>query len=160
MLLMHGHIHPSLFLISLRPKNCVKKLLKRGYMHCNLFLMSIRPRKCMKKLLLRRHVYRNLFLISKIPKRYVKELLNLFRMSLFGASHGRGVWQKGPLPKICYTILRWWNFAQLCFTERRSKKYINRLTNPLNSADNSIFSRKISNIRYIKKYRYTLHFNT
>lgn len=96
MLLMHGHIHPSLFLISLRPKNCVKKLLKRGYMHCNLFLMSIKPRKCTKKLLLRRHVYRNLFFISKIPKRYVKELLNLFRTSLFGASHGRGYGKKAP----------------------------------------------------------------
>ena len=30
-------------------------------------------------------------------------LLTLFRMGIFGAAHGWGGRQKGPLPKICHT---------------------------------------------------------
>ena len=33
------------------------------------------------------------------------------------------------------------------------------MTHPLSFADISIFSPKISNFSYIKKYRYRLHFN-
>ena len=41
--------------------------------------------------------------------------------------------------------------------KEESKKYINHVTHPLTHI--SIFSPKISNFQYIRKYRYRLHFN-
>ena len=58
-------------------------------------------------------------------------LLILFRMGLFGTTHGWG--------------------------EGRQK---GSLTRPLSSADVSIFSPEISKFWCIKKYRYTFHFDT
>ena len=53
-----------------------------------------------------------------------------------------------------------WNLVQLYLTLKKSKKYLNRLTDPLSSADISIFSPEISNFCYIMKYRYRLRFYT
>ena len=73
-------------------------------------------------------------------------LLTLFRMGFFGAAHGWG----GEVKPVTH-ILQWWNLAQLYLTQRRCKKYMNHVTNPLNSADISIFSTEISKFCYIKK---------
>ena len=87
--------------------------------------------------------------------------LILFRMGIFGAAHGWGGGQKGaPSLKSVTHILQWWNLAHLYLTQRRSKKYMSPVTNPLSSADISIFSPEISKFCYIKKYRYRLHFST
>ena len=71
--------------------------------------------------------------------------------------------QKCPLPpaprKSVTYILQWWNLGRLYLTQRRFKTYINHVTHPLGFADITIFSQKISNFCYIKKYRYRLHFN-
>ena len=68
--------------------------------------------------------------------------------------------QKGSLLKSATHILHWWNLAQLYLTQKRSKKYMNPVTNPLSSAEINIFSPEISKSSYIKKYRYRLHFGT
>ena len=71
--------------------------------------------------------------------------------------------QKCPLSpaslKSVTYILQWWNLGRLYLTQRRFKTYINHVTHPLGFADITIFSQKISNFCYIKKYRYRLHFN-
>ena len=67
---------------------------------------------------------------------------------------------KAPPPlKTVTHILQWLNLAQLYLTKRRSRKYMNRVPHPLNSAEISIFSPEISRFYYIKKYRYRLHFD-
>ena len=67
---------------------------------------------------------------------------------------------KRPPSLISVThILQLWNLAQLYLTYRRSKKYINHVTQPMSSADISIFSPEISKFCYIKKCRYRLHFD-
>ena len=87
-------------------------------------------------------------------------ILTLFRMGFFGAAHG---WEWGafwpPSLKSASHILQWWNLAQLYLTLGRSKKCINHVTNPLSSADISIFSAETSKFCYIKKYTYTLEFD-
>ena len=69
---------------------------------------------------------------------------------------------KRPLPpKFCLThILQWWNLAQLCFTSRRSKKYIKSRDIRLSSGNIRLFSPEIGKFWYVKKYRYRLHFDT
>ena len=103
--------------------------------------------------------YQSLYFCST---KYMDSLtLTMFRMGFFGAAHGWGWGQKGPLSLKSVThILQWWNLAQLYLTQRRSKKYMNHVTHPLSSADISIFSPEISKFCYIKKYRYRLHFGT
>ena len=86
-------------------------------------------------------------------------VLTLFMMGIFGAAHGWGG-QKCPFPKICHTYPTMMKLGTVTLTQRRSKKYINHVTQPLSSADISIFSPKISKFCYIKKYRYRLHFDT
>ena len=73
-----------------------------------------------------------------------------------GAAHGRG--QK-ILPKTFYTHPKMMNFDSYTLP-KEDPKNINYATDPLSSADVSIFSPEISNFCYIKKYRYRLHFNT
>ena len=75
-----------------------------------------------------------------------------------GAGGGR---QKGfpSLKSVTYN-LQWWNLAYLYFSYRTSKKYVNHVAHPLNSADISIFLPGISKFCYIKKYRYRLYFDT
>ena len=85
--------------------------------------------------------------------------LTLFS-SLSRAAHGWGKAKKPPPSlKSATHILQQWNLAQLYLTQRRSKKYMNQVTHPLNSADISIFSLEISKFCHIKKYRYRLHFD-
>ena len=63
--------------------------------------------------------------------------------------------QDGPFrgcsrsPKSVTHTPQWWNFAWLYHTWRRSKKYINHVTHPLDSADISNFSPAISIFCYI-----------
>ena len=66
--------------------------------------------------------------------------LTLFRIGFFGAGHG---WERGK--KAATHTLQWWNLAQLYLTQRRSKKYMNNVTQPLISADINIFYRKSAN---------------
>ena len=69
--------------------------------------------------------------------------------------------QKRPLSLKSVThILQWWNLAQLYHTQRRSKKFMNHVRHPLNSAGISIFSSEIRKFCYIKKQRYRLHLST
>ena len=70
------------------------------------------------------------------------------------------VHDKFSLIKSVTHILQRWNVAQLYLTQRRSKTYMNHVTQPLSSADISIFSPEISKFRYFKKYRYRLYFDT
>ena len=87
-------------------------------------------------------------------------ILTLFRMGFFGAAHGWGEPKSHPPSLISVThILQWWNLAQLYLTQTRSKKYMNHVRHPLNSADICIFSPEISKFCYIKKYRYRLYFD-
>ena len=72
----------------------------------------------------------------------------------------RGCSRAPPSLKSVTHILQWWNLANLCLTQRWSKKYMNRVTLPLISADITIFSSEISKFCYIKKYRYKLYFDT
>ena len=95
--------------------------------------------------------------VSRYTKIMSKDTFNPIQDGLFrGCSRMEGA----PSLKSVKHILQWWNLAQLCFTQRRSKKYMNHVTHPLNFAGISIFSRDISKFCYIKKYRYRLHFDT
>ena len=59
-------------------------------------------------------------------------ILTLFRMGFFGAAHGWGGGKKAPTSLKSVThMLQWWNLAQLYLTQRRSKKYMNHVTHPL-----------------------------
>ena len=100
--------------------------------------------------------------ISTYTKGYFLTLhfLTLFRMDLSGAAHGLGKAKKAPSLKSVTHILQRWNLAQLYLAQRRSKKYMNHVTDPLSSADISIFSPEITKFCYIKKYIYRLHFDT
>ena len=74
-------------------------------------------------------------------------------MGIFGAAF------LPPSLKSVTDIVQWWNLAHLYLTKRRFKKYKNHVTQPLISADISIFSPEIRKFCYIKKYRYRLHFD-
>ena len=65
--------------------------------------------------------------------------LTLFRISLFGAVHQRGI------PKIGHTYPMMMNFVQLYHTQRRTKKHMNHVTHPSSSADISIFHQESAN---------------
>ena len=64
-----------------------------------------------------------------------------------------------PSLKSATQILQWWTLAQLYLTYRRFKKFKNHVTQPLGSADISIFSPKTSKFCYIKKSTYILDFD-
>ena len=80
----------------------------------------------------------------------VKYPLTLFRMDFFGAAHGWGQKQPPSRKSVTY-ILQWWNLTQLYLPQKRSKKYLNHVTQLLSSADISIFSPEISKFCYIRK---------
>ena len=79
---------------------------------------------------------------------------------LFPGCSWMGWWKRPPSIKSVTHILQWWNLAELYLSQRRFKKYMNHVTNSLRSADISIFSPEISKFCYIKKFKYTLHFDT
>ena len=83
-----------------------------------------------------------------------EEIFNPIQDGLF-----RGPKKLHPSVKSVTHILQWWNLAQIYLAQRRSKKYMNHVTDPLSSADISIFSPEISKSGYIKKYRYRLYFD-
>ena len=85
--------------------------------------------------------------------------LNPIQQPFQGCSWMRESQKAPPSLKSATHILQQWNLAQLYLTQRRSKKYMNQVTHPLNSADISIFSLEISKFCHIKKYRYRLHFD-
>ena len=92
--------------------------------------------------------------------KFKANIFALFRMDLFGATHGWGRGKKEPSLKSVTCILPWWNLAQLYLTKRWSKKHINHVTQSLSFADIGIFSPEISNFCRIKKCRFRLHFST
>ena len=107
------------------------------------------------------HGFTIIMAIYKVLFEKIYTILTLLTMGLFfGAAHGLGGPKRLPSLKYVLHILQWWHLAQLCITQRRSKKYINHVTHHLSSADISIFSPKISKFCYTKKYRYRLHLNT
>ena len=82
-------------------------------------------------------------------------------MGTFGAAHGWGGGKKGHLPKICHTYPAMMKLGTVIpYLKKIQKIYESRDTNPVNSADISIFSPEIRKFCYIKKYRYRLHFDT
>ena len=68
--------------------------------------------------------------------------------------------KKVYLPIIYHTYPAMMNLAELYFTQRRTKKYMNQVTHHFSSADISIFSPKITKFCCIKKRRYRLSFDT
>ena len=81
-----------------------------------------------------------------------KTTLNPIQDGLFwGCSWMEGGGQKGPpsLKSVTH-MLQWSNLAQLYLTQSRSKKYMNRPTHPLSSADICIFSLEISKFCYTR----------
>ena len=92
-------------------------------------------------------------------------LSTLFRMGLFWTAHGLsrgkgGGVKKVPFSKICHTYPKLMKLGTVIPHLRMIQKYINHVKHPSSSADINIFSRKISNFCFIKKYRYRLHFKT
>ena len=71
---------------------------------------------------------------------------------------GEGL-QKGPLSKIYRTHPTMMKFSTFIFRLKKIQKIYHE-THPLGSAEIIIFSPKICNFCYIKKYRYRLHINT
>ena len=99
--------------------------------------------------------------------------LTLFRMSLFGAVlTDEGGARK---PKICHTyptmmkvgtvipylkkIQESKKHININYIDHLYRNHINHWTHPLSSANKSVFSRKVSNFCYIKKYECRFHFN-
>ena len=94
-----------------------------------------------------------------VPRFKTISHLTLFRMGFSGAAHGWGGKAASTpynLSHISYNDETW----QLHLTQRKSKNYMNHVTNPLSSADISIFLPEISRFCYIKKYRYRFHLDT
>ena len=79
-----------------------------------------------------KHGFTIIMAVYKVLFEKIYTILTLLTMGLFfGAAHR-------------------WHLAQLCITQRRSKKFINHVTHHLSSAD-SIFSSKISKFCCTKK---------
>ena len=103
--------------------------------------------------------------ICNIQKRLEKlwfkfECFNSIQGGLFWGCSRMGQGQKGAHSlKFVKHILQWWNVAQLYLTWRKSKNYMKHVTQPVNSADISIFSPEISKFCHIKRYRYRPHFD-
>ena len=64
------------------------------------------------------------------------------------------------LPKICHTYLTMMKLGTLIPFLKRIEKYINHVTDPVSSADVSIFLPEISKFCCIKKFRYRLYYDT
>ena len=77
--------------------------------------------------------------------------------SFWGLS--RKVCQKGFLPKSCHTYLKMMKLATVIPYLKKITK-INELRETNLLSDISIFAQKISKFCYIKKYRYSLYFDT
>ena len=92
---------------------------------------------------------------SNIRKIINSSMVNLFRIDLFAPPPPRSPLSLNSVAQI----LQSWNLEKLYHTQRRSKKYMNHLTEHLSSAEISIFSPEISKFCFIKKYRYRLHFD-
>ena len=83
-------------------------------------------------------------------------MLTLFRIGLFGAAQGwERVAKRVPIPKICHTYPTVMKLGTIIPYLTKTQKHINHVTHLLSSADISIFLLEI-----IKKYGYTLHFDT
>ena len=78
----------------------------------------------------------------KFPEKYFF-LFIIFRLGLFGSTHGPGC-KNAPcsLTIICHTYRTMINIARLYLTEQRFKIYRNHVRHPLNFADISIFHQK------------------
>ena len=81
-------------------------------------------------------------------------------MGLFGAAQGWEGGKKAPYPKIYHTYPTMMKLGTVIPDLKKTQKYKNHVTNPLSSADISIFSLEITKFSYIRKYRYRLHFGT
>ena len=76
-------------------------------------------------------------------------------MGLFEAAHGcGGGGKKAHFPKSCHTYPTMMNLGTVTPYLKRTQKYINHVAHPLSSAGINIFLSGISNVCYIKKYRY------
>ena len=82
--------------------------------------------------------------------------LGLFRMGLSGllTDEGWELRQNISLPKNCHTYPTVMKLGTVIIYLKRTQKIYESRTYPLNSADISISSLKISKFCYIRKYRY------
>ena len=91
----------------------------------------------------------------------VKNTLTLFRVSIFGAAQGwAGEAKRSPLPKICHTYPTMMRPGTVVLYVKKIEKIYELRDTPLEFCCRQLFSPKISDFCYIKKYRYRLHFNT
>ena len=79
--------------------------------------------------------------------------LTLLRMGFFGVF-------KASLPIICHTYPTMMKLCTVIPYLKKIQKHINHVTQPVISADISIFLPKIIKFCYIKKYRCGLRFDT
>ena len=77
--------------------------------------------------------------------------LTLFRMGLFGTTHGWGRGQKEPLPKICHTYPTMMKLGTVIPYPKKIQTIYQTRENTLSSADIRIFLLEISKFYYIKK---------
>ena len=89
--------------------------------------------------------------------------LNTIMDGLFRAcSQMGGGGAKRPLllSKICQTYPAMMKLGTVIPYPKKTQKYMNHVTHPLNFGDIRIFSPEISKFCYIKKYRYRFYFDT
>ena len=70
--------------------------------------------------------------------------------AFLGLLTNRGGGKNTPLPKICHTYPKVMKFGTVITYLKKIKKHMNNVTNPLSSADISIFSPEISKLCYIR----------
>ena len=85
------------------------------------------------------------------------DLLILFRMGIFSAAHR---WRRAKRPHLSLKSVSDILSATIILYLKKIKKIYKSRDTPLSFADISIFSLKIINFCYIKKYGCISHFNT
>ena len=85
--------------------------------------------------------------------------LNLIQDGLFRGCSWMEGGQKGHPSLKCHTYPTMMKLGTVIPYLNKILKDMNHITNPLSSADVSIFSLGVSKFCYIKKYRYRLHFD-
>ena len=98
--------------------------------------------------------------IYVLIKKLLVMVLTLFRMGFFGAAHRWGLAKKATIHKICHTYPTMMKLSTvIAYLKKFQKTYESRDT-PLEFCWNQHFLLEISKLCYIKKYRYSLQFDT
>ena len=80
-------------------------------------------------------------------------------MGFLGAALGMKGPKSPPLRKNFHTCPKIMKLGTVIPYLKKIQKIYQSLTHPLSSGDISIFSSEINKFRYVKKYRYRLHFD-